>query len=92
MKKKITHISPVQTAKVLALLYFMLSIPFVVFMVLSLWGMPSEQRPPVFFLVFLPLFYLVFGFISTAIGAWGYNLVAKWIGGIEYTSSDQAVP
>jgi len=89
MKKQITHISPVQTAKVLALLYFMLSIPFVVFMVLSLWGMPSEQRPSVFFLVFLPLFYLVFGFISTAIGAWGYNLVAKRVGGIEYTSNDQ---
>jgi len=89
MKKQIIHISPVQTAKVLTLLYFMLSIPFVALMGLSIWGMPSEQRPPVFFLVFLPLFYLVFGFISTTIGAWGYNFVAKRIGGIEYTSREE---
>ena len=89
MKKQIIHISPVQTAKVLALLYFMLSIPFVALMGLSIWGMPSEQRPPVFFLVFLPLFYLVFGFITTAIGAWGYNFVAKRIGGIEYISREE---
>jgi hypothetical protein len=34
MKKQITRISPVQTSKVVALLYFVFSLPFVLIMVL----------------------------------------------------------
>ena len=33
-----------------------------------------------------PFLYLIIGFIFTAIGAWVYNIAAKWVGGIEYTS------
>jgi hypothetical protein len=35
------------------------------------------------FSFFLPFLYAFFGFISGVIGAWIYNLVAGWIGGIE---------
>jgi len=34
-------------------------------------------------IIILPIFYAVIGFISGAIGAWLYNLVANWIGGVE---------
>ncbi len=33
--------------------------------------------------VFLPVFYGVIGFIMGAFAGWVYNLVSKWIGGIE---------
>jgi hypothetical protein len=33
--------------------------------------------------VILPIFYGVLGFVMTLIGAWLYNLVAGWVGGIE---------
>jgi len=34
-------------------------------------------------IIILPIMYGIFGFIGGAIGAWIYNLVAGWIGGIE---------
>lgn len=35
------------------------------------------------FAIFAPIFYGVLGFIFGAIGAFLYNLMAKWMGGIE---------
>jgi len=34
-------------------------------------------------IIVLPVLYSLAGFIFGAIGAWLYNLIAKWIGGIE---------
>ena len=34
-------------------------------------------------IIFLPIFYGVFGFVSGLICAWLYNLLAGWMGGIE---------
>ena len=87
MKKQIIRVSPIQTAKVFAILYFVMSIPMVVFMALAFAASPVPRPGPGFgFLVVFPILYLVFGFIFTAIGAWVYNLVAGWVGGVEYTS------
>ena len=36
----------------------------------------------------IALLYLIFGFIFTIIGAWVYNLLAKWVGGIEFTTAE----
>lgn len=33
--------------------------------------------------LFMPVFYGVFGFIFGALGAFLYNLMAKWLGGVE---------
>ena len=86
MKKQILSFSPLQTAKVFAVLYFVMSIPLIGFMAIS-FALSPAPAPRTGFLVLLPFFYLIFGFIFTAIGALIYNLVAKWVGGIEYTSS-----
>ncbi len=51
MKKQIIRVSPIQTAKVAALMYFLLSIQMVVFMVMSFAfafafaPMPSPAQP-----------------------------------------------
>lgn len=89
MKKQIINISPIQTAKVFALMYFVMSLPIVVFMAISFWLSPAPQQG-LGFLVLFPFIYLIFGFIFTALGAWVYNLIAKWVGGIEYTSNETA--
>lgn len=85
MKKQIINISPIQTAKVFALLYFVISLPLVGFMAIAMSFSPAP-KPDFWFLIVFPFVYLIFGFIFTAIGALVYNFIAKWVGGIEYTS------
>jgi hypothetical protein len=88
MKKQITRISPVQTAKVLAALSLIGSLPFLLFMIVPMMTMAEAERPPfpVGFLFLAPLFYGAVTFIFTLVGAWIYNLVTKYLGGIEFTS------
>lgn len=85
MKKQIIHISPFQTAKVFAVLYFLMSLPFIGMMAI-MFSFSPFPKPALGFLIIFPFLYLVFGFIFTALGAWVYNIAAKWVGGIEYTS------
>ena len=85
MKKQIINISPIQTAKVFALLYFVISLPLVGFMAITMSFSPAP-KPGLWFLIVFPFVYLIFGFIFTAFGAWVYNFIAQWVGGIEYTS------
>ena len=95
MKKQIIRVSPFQTAKVSAVLYFLLSIPMVALMALSFSFSPAPAPVPgpgLGILVLFPFLYLIFGFIFTAIAAWVYNLAARWVGGIEYTSIEVGVP
>lgn len=88
MKKQITHISPLQTAKVFAALSLFGSLPFLLLMIVPMMTMASAERPPfpMGFMLLAPLFYAVVTFIVTLVGAWIYNLVAKYLGGIEFTS------
>lgn len=39
-------------------------------------------------MVFLPIIYAVVGFIGGVIAAFIYNLVAKWTGGVEFTTEE----
>ena len=41
--------------------------------------------------LFIPIVYGVMGFIAGAIGALIYNLMAKWVGGIQIELQSQAV-
>ena len=85
MKKQIINVSPFQTAKVFAVLYFLMSIPLIGFMAIAFSFSPAPH-PGTGMLIIFPFAYLIFGFIFTVIGAWIYNIAANWVGGIEYTS------
>jgi hypothetical protein len=88
MKKQITRISILQTAKVAAAMYFVLSLLMIVCFVIPTMMFSGQMRMPMFVVLVMPLFYVLFGFVFTVIGAWIYNVVASMIGGIEYTTAD----
>lgn len=87
MKKQIVRVSVLQSAKVLAVMYFVISLPIVLIMALP---MLFTDQPRVGFgvgmMILMPILYAVFGFLFSAFGAWIYNLLAPHIGGFEFTT------
>lgn len=97
MTKRLKKIEPVQLAKMLAVIYGLGSLVFVPFFILfsviaaiaPAMGPGSGPLPIMLgmgigFMILAPLFYAFIGFITGLIGACLYNLVAGWIGGIEF--------
>jgi hypothetical protein len=96
MTKRIKKIAPLQLGKILAITYGLLSLVMVPFFlafsaVASLVPKP-EGSPPMLpmmlgmgmgFLIIAPIVYAIMGFVTGVIGAFVYNLVAQWVGGIE---------
>ena len=87
MKKQLINISAMQSAKVLAVMYFLLSIPLVVLIMVPMAFSP-RPGPPMVLLIAMPILYGVFGFLFTWFAAWLYNNVAAKLGGIEVTIKD----
>ncbi|MES2316670.1 MAG: hypothetical protein V4631_04180 [Pseudomonadota bacterium] len=87
MKKQITSVSMLQSAKVMAALYFVLSLPFLVIMGLGTMFSASPGLGIAMMLIF-PILYAVFGFLFTLLGAWIYNMVASKMGGFEFTTTE----
>ena len=83
MKKQIVQVSILQSAKVMAALYFVISIPFALLMMIPAMLSPTP-RLGIGMLVMMPIFYTLFGFLFSLLGAWIYNLVAARIGGFEF--------
>ncbi len=91
MKKQIINVAPLQAAKVAAVLYLVISIPFVlIFGLIGMSAMRGSGIPglSVTALIFVPILYAVFGGLFTLIGAWVYNLVAGMTGGFEITTRE----
>src|SRR6478609_5262026 len=91
IKRRIKRISPLQLGKMLAVLYGILGllfVPFFLIMSAVATQMPPQQRVGMMafgagFALFMPVIQAVMGFVVGALGALTYNVVAKWIGGIE---------
>jgi hypothetical protein len=97
MTRQIRRITPLQLGKVLGITYGLLAlliVPiFLVFAVIA--GIASRGQggagtPLAAFLgmgigfaIFAPVLYAVMGFLTGVVGAFAYNLVAGWVGGIE---------
>jgi hypothetical protein len=88
MPTQIVNVCKLQTAKVLAVLYFVISAPFLLFYAAlmqltdnggsSAWGMA----------LYMMVLYPLLGFVFTFFGAWIYNGVARKIGGIQFTVAE----
>lgn len=96
MKKQIKRFSPHQSGKVFGILMAVCSLIFLVPMfAIMLFSMPhaDPQENPVGFpkmmIFIMPVMYLVFGYISVAIGSFVYNFFTKYIGGIEFELEDK---
>jgi len=86
MKKQVSGISIKQSAKFIAVLYFIVSaiicVPFGIYAMIQ-FGF-SEGG----FIVFAPLLYGLFSFIFFVIFAFIYNVVADLVGGLEFEIKD----
>jgi hypothetical protein len=88
MKQQIARFSPHQNGKVFGVLTAVSSLIFIVPMVLVFsFSMPKGAGPSGFMFLLMPFLYLLFGYLSVALGCWIYNHLFKHIGGIEFDTT-----
>jgi hypothetical protein len=86
MTKQIKKISPHQTAKVLAIITAIMTLPVTVSFLITA---NSPSRAPLVFSLAVLLLYPVASYVLVAIGCWLYNVMFKYIGGIEIEFNDE---
>jgi hypothetical protein len=89
--RRVKRVAPLQLGKMLALFYGIMGVilcPF--FLLASLFAshVPPQQRIGLMafgtgFALVLPFLYAALGFVGGIVSAFIYNIIAKWIGGIE---------
>ncbi|HCS20917.1 MAG TPA: hypothetical protein DIW47_10235 [Bacteroidetes bacterium] len=86
--KRIKRFGVYQTAKVAAVIYFLIAAVFMLPFALIMSTVSGDKFPGfpfggALFFILMPFLYGVLGFIMTAISCAIYNLVSRWTGGIE---------
>jgi hypothetical protein len=89
MKHQVTRLSPHQNSKVAAILMAFLSLVlFAPFAIITGFFAPQGKGPSLIMLLIMPVIYLVVTYLMTAFYCWAYNLLTKYIGGIEYETRE----
>ena len=85
MKQQVVRFSPHQNGKVMAVLMTIFSLIFIVPFVLfgALFG-AGGAGASLWMIVVMPIVYLVFTYVTFAIGCAVYNALVPLIGGFEY--------
>lgn len=83
MKMQLTRISPRQSSNVISAFYAVATLPLVLASLLML--LFSDNTVIAVFLLFSPIVYGITAYLMSAIICWLYNLVAKQMGGIEFS-------
>lgn len=81
---RIRRLDPVSVGKISAVLYGLLGLLFVPFLLLMSVFSPDTSGVGLGLALAMPIGYAVFGAISSMIAAALYNLVAGWVGGLEF--------
>jgi hypothetical protein len=90
--RRIKRFAPLQLGKIMGLTYGLMGLLFCpVFLLAAVFGshVPNQQHAPLMmafgtgFAIAMPFIYGAIGFVFGVIGAFIYNLMAKWVGGIE---------
>jgi hypothetical protein len=91
---KLTRIAPWQAAKLFAVVYFILSLIFVVPLELIALLAPTRAGPGPHFnpavIILFPFVYALAALIFVPLGCWIYNLAARLVGGLDVTITDGA--
>jgi hypothetical protein len=94
MTKQLTRIAPWQAGKLFALIYFAMSLLLVIPMALlsSYAPMPQGAKPhfSLGFLICVPFLYALAALIFIPFSCWVYNTAAKFVGGLEFSVTDDA--
>lgn len=83
MKRRIRRLDPLQTGKVLGVLYALMGLVFLPFFWLLKSVMPDGGGFFMGFGLMMPIVYGIMGLVFGAIGAFVYNVVAGFTGGLE---------
>jgi tellurite resistance protein TehA-like permease len=85
VKRRIERFSPHQNAKIFAVLVGAVSVLFVLpLAVYMFFTLPRTEAMPAVAIVALPLGYALFSYISVVVASALYNVLFKYIGGIEF--------
>ncbi len=88
MKKQITRISILQSSKILVALYVLFGFVYTLIGIpLIMFGGKETMIMGIIYAA-MPVIMGIFGFIFFALFAAVYNLLAKWLGGVEVVVSD----
>jgi hypothetical protein len=90
MKQQVARLSPHQNGKVFGVLAGVSSLVFLVPFVLFFSAFGPRGGPPTVMFLLMPLFYLVFGYVSVAVGCVIYNFLVRYTGGVEFETRDVA--
>ncbi len=89
MKIQIRRLSLHQNAKVMAVIMTASSLVFLLPFMLIAGSLAPHGAPfPWLMVLFMPLIYLVFGYLMTWVGCWVYNFLARFTGGLEFSTGD----
>ena len=89
MTTQIRRISVHQTARIFAIMYFVLLLLLVPVGIGILVLAPSPQRGMGVFFIFAPVIYAICGYVAVALFSAIYNLLAPRVGGIEFELTDR---
>ena len=93
MKKRLISISPWQSAKTFALVYFALGVLFAIpfgLLVSAMPTTPGQSKPGIIFFICMPFLYAAAALIFVPLGCWLYNMAARITGGIEVGIQSEA--
>jgi len=88
MKKQITRISILQSSKIITVLYVLVGLIYTIPGILMIVFGGKELMIMGVVYCLMPVIMAIFGFIFFVIFAALYNLLAKWLGGVEFETTD----
>jgi hypothetical protein len=89
--RRIKRFAPLQLGKMMGICYGIMGLLFCpIFLLMALMSphLPPQQRVGVMafgtgFAIAMPFIYAIMGFVGGIVSAFVYNLIARWVGGVE---------
>jgi hypothetical protein len=92
MKKELTRISPFRAGALSCIVNGIIGIVFMpIYLLMAMFSRITDAPTilaRIVSVLWMPIYYAIFGFLAGIIGAAIYNLVATWVGGLEFEIKD----